>query len=368
MLKKLIVFIIVFTLLPIKSYAFEISSHAAILIEANTRQIIYKNNADVRMGMASTTKIMTALVALENSDIKRTITISKNAERQEGSSIYLRAGDCITLEDLLYGLMLNSGNDAAMAIAESIGESSLDFVKKMNEYAVNLGCKDTHFSNPSGLPEKDHYSTARDMAIIMSHAMENKKFREIVSAKEYKIELPGSKTYLCNHNKLLWMYRYCVGGKTGYTKSNGRCLVSCAEKDGIKLIAVTLDDRDDWNDHISLFDYGFEKVKTKKIISKNDIISTRQIGNRRINLIAGEDFYIPVCGIIKSSCKIYIDNLPKNIEVGTQIGYADIYSGKYKISRIPLLSGQSFEEKNPFKRYVSIFIKNILLTKKHNSD
>lgn len=370
MLKKITVFMIIFTLLPINTYAFETSSNAAILIEAHTGQVLYHDNADVRMGMASTTKIMTALVAIENAEPDYMITVSENAANQEGSSIYLKAGDRVCLEDLLYGLMLNSGNDAAVAIAEGIGESLLDFTEKMNESAEKMGCIDTHFSNPSGLPDDNHYSTAKDMATIMSYAMKNEQFRKIVAAKEYKIVLPGSETYLKNHNKLLWMYPYCIGGKTGYTKSNGRCLVSCAEKDGVELIAVTLDDRDDWNDHISLFEYGFGKVKLKKIIDKNDIITTRRIGDTKINLIAGEDFFVPVSGFVKNiSCRVYTkDSIKNGVDIGEKIGYADIYSGKNKLGSISLLSGQSVHMNNPFKLYMSILKKNILFEKKHNSD
>ncbi len=343
MLKKITAIFIAFSLIPCVSYAVSTSAESCILIGADTRQILYNNNGYEKMGMASTTKIMTAIVALENCDSNKIVTVSENAQNQEGSSIYLRAGDEIKLLDLIYGLMLNSGNDAAVAIAEGVAKDVNSFVSMMNEKARKIGCKNTHFKNPSGLADPEHFSTAYDLALIMAYAMENEEFSKIVSTKEYQIENENSITYLRNHNKLLWQTSTCIGGKTGFTKANGRCLVSVAEKDGKRVIAVTLNDRDDWNDHKNLYEYGFGKLKKVRIISKNDILLTKTIRGTKVNLLADKN----VEGFLKNgekkklSCKIYLEeSVNSNISFGSRIGWADIFVDKFKVDTIPLKSGQ----------------------------
>lgn len=362
MLKKITIFLMLM-LLPVNVSAASTAAKGSVLIEAHTRQILYRDNADIKMGMASTTKIMTALIAIENGSMDDLITVSDNAQRQEGSSIYLRAGEQVKLIDLLYGLMLNSGNDAAAAIAEGIGGDIDGFVEMMNEKAAGMGCKNTHFTNPSGLPDSEHYSTAYDMAIIMSYAMENEVFREIVSTKEYQISMTGSLTYLKNHNKLLWKSPDCIGGKTGFTKANGRCLVSCAKRGEAELIAVTLDDANDWRDHISLYDYGFDKVKMINVIKKNDILCTRRIYGTKVNILSADNFSVYAAGNKNMSCKIHLnEQMPEFIYTGTQLGYAEIFSGKYKVGNIKIISGQDVSKTpNPFKEYMRIMMKNILL-------
>lgn len=347
MLKKIIICLSAAVLFPFNAYAAKTSAQAAVLMNAVTRQILYSDNADKKMAPASTTKIMTALIAIENGDLEDTVTVSKDAEIQEGSSVYLRAGDEITLKDLLYGLMLNSGNDAAVAIAEKIGGTCENFTVMMNERAYEMGCTDTNFENSSGLPGENHYSTAHDMAVIMSYAMENPTFREIVSAKNYTISTLSSETFLKNHNKLLWTYPDCIGGKTGYTRAGGRCLVSCARRDDIPLICVTFDDPNDWSDHISLMDYGFDNTERKKIIKNNDILCTRKIDGEKVNILSCDDFYIPVSGKTKITCRTHL-NYRKNIEVGTPLGYAEIYCGGYRVGKIDLKSGQNLSKRKVF--------------------
>lgn len=350
MLKKIMVLFMLFSFLcPKVSYATGTSAESAIIINADTRQVLYADNAYKRLGMASTTKIMTALVALEMGNTTDIIEVSVNAQNQEGSSIYLRTGEKLTLEDLLYGLMLNSGNDAAVAIAEGVGGSVEDFVKIMNEKAKEIGCRDTHFANPNGLNDPEHYSTAYDMAILMAHAMENDAFRKIVSTKEYQITTPSTTTYLRNHNKLLWQYEYCIGGKTGYTRATGRCFVSAAERDGVELVAVTLNDRDDWRDHKNLHDYAFGEVKKITAISANEILCTRKIRGVRVNILAKEDFDVALKGGKKRGmiCKIHLDETVNGeIRYGTQLGYADVFVGDFRVGSVELISGQSVED-NP---------------------
>lgn len=353
MFKKITALILAFMIFSPRANALETSAGSAVLINAKTRQVIYESDAKVRRGMASTTKIMTALIALENKNTTDMVVVSENAQNQEGSSVYLRKGDEVTLSNLLYGLMLNSGNDAAVAIAEACGGSVEAFVEMMNEKAKELRLSDTHFTNPSGLPDDEHYSTAYDMAILMSYAMENEEFCKIVSTKEEQIKTESATTYLCNHNKLLWQYEYCIGGKTGYTKSNGRCFVSYAKKDGVETVAVTLDDKDDWRDHIALHDYGFEKLKKEKVVEKYEILCTRKIRGVRVNILADDNFEIALLEGKRKDivCKIHLDEaVNEQINYGTPIGFGEMYVDDSPVGRIGLISGSSVKEplKNVF--------------------
>ncbi len=330
------------------AYAFGTGAEGSVLIEADTKQIIFADRENKRLPMASTTKIMTALVALEKGNLKDIIKVSENAQNQEGSSVYLRAGDEISLEDLLFGLMLNSGNDAAVAIAEGVGGDSEGFVRMMNEKAAEIGLKNTEFQNPNGLSAEGHYSSAYDLALIFSKAMEFEEFRRIVSKKEYQIKTGGAVTYLRNHNRLLWQYDGCIGGKTGYTKDSGRCLVSCAERDGVRLICVTLNDRNDWQDHKNMFEYGFSKLEKVQIIEKGTILCTKNTKLGRINVLASEDFSVPLLGGNKRGLSLLVNlKIPeKEISVGSDIGYGDVFLNNEKIGRISLMSGQEYHDKS----------------------
>ncbi len=238
------------------------SAESAILIEATGENVIYEHNADHRMPMASTTKIMTALCAIESGDITRRVKISADAVGVEGSSIYLKAGEELTLEDLLYALMLASANDAAAAIAIEVSGSIDKFAELMNERARALGCENTHFTNPHGLDNEEHYTTARDLARITAAALENETFRTIVST--YKRTIPmegGGVRLLLNHNRLLRTEENVIGVKTGFTKRSGRCLVTAAERDGVTVVAVTLHDPDDWRDHTAMLELGLDSYR-----------------------------------------------------------------------------------------------------------
>ncbi len=270
-------------IIPQKGYGTElsVSAQAAVLIEKESGRVLYSKNPDERLPMASTTKIMTAICAIENKsgDMDKTIEISSSAAGVEGSSMYLEKGEKMTMKELLYGLMLSSGNDAAVAIAEEVSGDCESFANLMNKKAEEMTLKNTHFTNPNGLPDDEHYSTARDMAIITAYALSNAEFSEIVSSKSYKIEGDG-KAYprvLSNHNKLLSMYEGCIGVKTGFTKAAGRCLVSAAQRDGMTLIAVTLNAPNDWSDHASMFDFGFSNYKYTLVTLKDDPVSSVEI-------------------------------------------------------------------------------------------
>lgn len=234
-----------------------VSAQAYILYDAETGEVLAASAADQRLPCASTTKIMTALVVLELLSLDDVVTISDEQVRVEGSSMYLRAGETVTVSDLLYGLLLASGNDAALALAEAAAGSKEQFAERMNEKAASLGLTDTHFTNPSGLHEPEHYTTAHDLAVLMAAAMQNPVFATITGTRE--AVLPGRT--VVNHNKLLHQVPGVDGGKTGYTKSAGRCLVSTARRCGRRLIVVTLNAPDDWKDHARLYDYGFAQYQ-----------------------------------------------------------------------------------------------------------
>lgn len=234
--------------------AVDVSARSAVLYEPETGTVLYAKDADTARQIASTTKIMTAVVVLENADISEIVTVPKQCTGIEGTSMYLKENEKLSVSDLLYGLMLQSGNDAAITLAHHVGNGKVEkFVEMMNDTARKIGMKNTNFKNPNGLTEEGHCSTAYDMALLSAYAMKIPKFAEIVSTKSKSV----AGRALSNHNKLLRMYDGAEGIKTGFTKAAGRCLVSSATRGNMRLIAVTLNAPDDWDDHIGLFDFGF---------------------------------------------------------------------------------------------------------------
>jgi len=290
---SLILLCFVASIFPVSASAVSVSAECACLIDAATGRVIYDKNMEKRHTMASTTKIMTALVAIENSDPESVVTVSGNAAGVEGTSLYLKKGQKATMEDLLYGLMLQSGNDAAVAIAEAVGNSVDEFARMMNERAAKAGVSNTSFKNPNGLDEEGHYTTAYDLAIITKEAMSNAVFAKIVSTKSKSI-LNSTQT-VSNHNKMLRMYEGCTGVKTGFTKKSGRCLVTAAERNGVEMIAVTLNAPDDWNDHRALLDYGFETTERFPVILKGMTVNSIPVVNgsaQSVEVVAADEFYI----------------------------------------------------------------------------
>jgi len=272
--------LIVFALLPcpiaVKAAPAEdvtvpsVSAEAAVLMADG--EVIWSKNADERLPMASTTKIMTAVVALENGDITKEVKVNRKACGVEGSSIYLNAGEILTLEDLLYALLLESANDAAAAIACEVAGSVEDSAVMMNDTAQRLELKNSHFMNPHGLDNPEHYTTAEDLAKLTDYALKNETFAKIVSTYKKTIPLHGDEgvRMLLNHNKLLKRYDDVIGVKTGFTKHSGRCLVSAAERNGLTVIAVTLNAPDDWTDHRNMHEYGFSQYVHKTLASPGE--------------------------------------------------------------------------------------------------
>ncbi len=241
-----------------------LSAKAAILIDAQTGTVIAEKNERQKMPMASTTKIMSALLLLESGDLDTEFKVDNEAIKVEGSSMGLCEDDIVTKRALCYGMLLPSGNDAANETAVLLAGSAEKFAEMMNKRAEQIGLKDTHFVTPSGLHDPNHYSTAYDMAMLTREALKNEDFCEICGTKKAKLEFgnPPYERWLVNTNKLLTMYDNCIGVKTGFTDEAGRCLVSAAEKNGVTLICVTLNASDDWNDHMKMYDYGFSVAKS----------------------------------------------------------------------------------------------------------
>lgn len=248
---------------------YELSAQSAILVCADTGDVLYEKNPDDKMLIASITKIMTAIIVIENCDMDEQVKIKPEWSAVEGSSMYLKPDEYYTVSELLTGLLLVSGNDAATALACNMCGDELSFAVKMNEKANELGMSNSSFRNPHGLDDPEHYSTARDMAILASYCMENDIFRDIVSRSYATVK---DQTYV-NHNRLLREYDGCMGVKTGYTMAAGRTLVSCADRNGMRLVCVTLNAPDDWNDHKYLLDMGFENYRIASYSDNNFRVS-----------------------------------------------------------------------------------------------
>lgn len=252
---------------PANAEVMELSAKSSVLINADTFEILRSDNAHKRMSMASTTKLMTALILAEQRTPYKIITVTNEMVTVEGSSMGLLAGDSVTYYDLLVGMMLSSGNDAANTAAISVAGSIEKFAELMNKKAAELGMVNTNFVTPSGLDSDNHYSTAYDMALLGAAVLKNDVLREIVSAESLTVTFgnPPYRRRLYNHNKLLNQYEYCIGLKTGFTKKSGRCLVSAAKKNDATVVAVTLNAPDDWNDHKKLLEFGLSKVNAKDL-------------------------------------------------------------------------------------------------------
>lgn len=294
-----------------------VSASCAILVDAESGRVLMEKNADEERAIASITKLMTALVAVEStSDLDRTVTIEKEWTQAEGSSMYLREGEELTLRELLYGLLLVSGNDAALAIAGFCAGDTDTFVEWMNLRAQELGMEHTHFVNPNGLPAEGHYSTAADMAKLAIVVMEQPDLAEIVGTKSVTM----SGRTMTNHNKLLWRYEGCVGMKTGYTDAAGRTLVSCAERDGQRLIAVTLNAPNDWADHAAMFDYGFSQWPSILLASAGRDFRTLPVTGSLVRFVPVQverDVRYPLAADERVTVKI---DLPDQVEAPVEEG------------------------------------------------
>ena len=271
-----------------------VSAQSALLMDAATGRVLFEHNGDRRSLIASTTKIMTGLLVAEDCALDAEVAVPKEALLTEGSSMYLKQGEILTVEALLYGLMLHSGNDAAIALAMYHSGSVEAFVQKMNQKAEELSLQDTHFENPHGLDAEGHYSTAYDLAKLTAFALENPVFYEVVSTRT----ITAAGRTLTNHNRLLRQYDGCIGVKTGYTRAAGRILVSAAERQGRRLICVTIHAPHDWKDHTALLDYGFGHYREYSVADPGQIMGRVPVlcGSEPAQAVVRDGIQLPVSG------------------------------------------------------------------------
>ncbi|RYL94849.1 D-alanyl-D-alanine carboxypeptidase [Sporolactobacillus sp. THM7-4] len=353
--------ILCFSLLPGQARAEQpgVSAQSAVLMDQSSGRVLFEKNSHEKLPIASITKVMTAILAIESGKMDKTVIVSPKAATTEGSSVYLKPGEKIKLKDLVYGLMLRSGNDASIAIAEAVARSVTGFSLLMNEKARELGMVDTHFTNPSGLDHPNHYSTACDMAILTQYAMKSPVFRKIFKTRIYRAPATNKENVRLwhNKNKLLTGYEYSTGGKTGFTKASGRTLISTASKGDLDLIAVTINDRDDWKDHRQLFDWAFAEFQRVEVVRKGKIKA--RLGNLyEGHLFSKSSLFLPLTKDEQRSFtkKLILIKLPGNVENWTPpspIGRLEIVLDGRTIHSVPLYYKQKSVEKK--RGFWSIF-------------
>ena len=332
------------SLFPVKVSA--ISAKSYILLDGTTGRVLQQYNGQDKSLIASTTKIMTALVICEQCNVLDRVRIPAQAVGVEGSSMYLKENEVLTVQELLYGLMLHSGNDAAVALAIYCGGTVEGFAQLMNDKARSLGLYNTHFVNPNGLDAPGHYSTAEDMAKLAAYAMENPVFAQTVSTKSVKT----ADRYLTNHNKLLWQVDGADGVKTGYTKAAGRILVSSACRDGRRLICVTMNDPNDWVDHKALLESGFRDYSVRRIVSAGQCLGTVSVAGGQqgtVNLLAGEDFSFSLTR--DESVQIVLPPMGfvyAPVVAGKSAGYASVCVDGNVVAKVPLVYAATVEMEN----------------------
>lgn len=323
-----------------------ITGEAAVLLDLGTGRFLYEKNADQVMYPASTTKILTTLVAVQKGRLNDRITMSESAVYAGGSAIWSTAGEEFSLEELLWSVLLGSANDAATAVAEHLGGSVEDFMVMMNEEARRLGARNTHFVNPHGLHHEQHYTTARDLALIARAALDEPLIREMAGTKTYQLSRadPDVLSLLVNHNKLLWRYEGAIGLKTGYTSQAGQCLVSAAERNGRALLAVVLKSEGNniWSDSVTLLDYGFERFRALVPVTEGDKICSVPVvfgdGEAILRAGSGLTHVVPVDEPAPVRWELHLERelvapLHRDEKVGTLLVYCD----DAEIGQVPVL-------------------------------
>ncbi len=366
-LRKIFAFllcIIIFFVFLVPSVSAEtpsVSAKAAIVMCPDTREVLYAKNATERLPMASTTKIMTALLLAEEPDLSKTVTVTKEMVTVEGSSMGLLPGDTVSYRDLLYGMLLASGNDAANTTAIVLAGSVLGFAARMNQRASELGMKNTSFVTPSGLDDENHFTTAYDMALLTSAALENKIFRAACSSKNATLTYgnPPYRRTLSNHNKLLGQYEGLIGVKTGFTKRSGRCLVTAAERDGERVVAVTLNAPNDWQDHTALLDFGFKSVTVCKP-TVPDFSDTVPIISGDCDLVRIRCEPVSIClangSDARITSKVFVPKfIYATINAGETVGKVEYYLDNRLIASSILFSEADVNLKNPNKPFWNRF-------------
>lgn len=334
----------------------EVSAKSAIVIEAATGRVLYEKSAEERRYPASTTKTMTLIVALEHANLDDIVTTSANAASTEGSSLWLSEGEQLKLRDLLYGIMLVSGNDATVAVAEHISGSVDNFAKLMTEKAHAIGAKNTNFTNSSGLPDPNHYSTAHDLATIAAYGYKNPLFNEIVGTKHKVIPWPGKDhdRDLYNENRMLYLTEGGNGVKTGYTDAAGRCLISGANRNNVQIIAVVLDSERMWEDSMALLDYGFTRVKPTTFINQGDLMKTVRVTDGKtdiVRLVTNGSISVPVADNEKGEFTTVVDapaKLEAPITQGQKLGVVRTLYKNTEVASVDLVAADTVDRKSFF--------------------
>lgn len=354
MIRKISILIVLFILIMsnlVVASNLNVSGQSYILIEENSGRVLLENNSHKKMAMASTTKIMTALIAIERGRLDDVVLIGEDSVNVEGSSIYLGVGEKVKMIDLIYGLMLRSGNDSAVAIANHISKSEEDFVSLMNQKAKLIGAKNTNFMNPHGLHHENHYSTAYDLSLITREAFKYSEFENISNSKVYT----GSRereNYFVNKNKTLWEYEGGDGVKIGYTMSSGRCLVSSATRNNMRLIAVSLNAPNWFNDNYKLMDYGFNNYKLYNIYEKDQLITQANViegVKEKIPLVSERDFLYPLRKEEVDKIKLNVNILNEinaPIKKGDILGEVEVYLEGSFIRRDNLIAKYDVDRKS----------------------
>jgi D-alanyl-D-alanine carboxypeptidase (penicillin-binding protein 5/6) len=345
------------------------SARAAVIMDVNSGRILYSKNMDEKLAMASTTKIMTTLVAIESGRLEEKVTVSRKASYTGGSSIYLRQGERHSVKDLLYAIMLRSGNDAAVAVAEHIGGSADGFADLMNQKAQEIGAINTRFANPHGLDVAGHYTTAHDLALITAYALKNPVFADIVRSKKKTIEGPPNENWdrvMINKNKMLWQFDGGDGVKTGFTNKAGRCLVSSATRNGMQLVCVVLNCGPMWEDSTALLEYGFKNYSNERVVDKNSIFKVVEVKNGKEKFVAvmpTEDFYLPLKAGERENVKLSSKNMltaQAPLIKGDDAGKLEVYLDNKLLRTIKLEYTESVESNSPFF-YLKTILRDYLL-------
>ena len=342
MLKRIVCILTSLILLvPCTAYGAYSSASSAIVMDADTFEILFQKNIYEERSIASTTKILTSYIACESDRLDEKVTVTDEMVNTVGTSLGLRAGNKITLYDLVVGMLLASGNDAANCVALYLGETFDGFAQIMNKTAADIGMKNSYFVTPSGLDENNHHSSAYDMALLAAKAMQNKTFAEICAMKSKDVMISGKKQIIYNHNKLLSFMDDCVGVKTGFTKKAGRCLVSAAKRDGVMLICVTLNDADDWNEHMALYNECFGYYSSAHF---EDKLSLNIVGaqNNSVNAVYSADLSVLNSGNTVAEI-YYFPIIYAPVNKGDELGFAVIKYKDKEISRVPILADESIE-------------------------
>ncbi len=338
-MKKLLLILGFLLLFPINVKAVDVSATSIILMDIDSRKVLYEKDIHNKRSVASISKVMTAILAIESGKLDEVVVIGEEIEEAYGSGIYIKQGEEMTLRDLVYGLLLRSGNDAAYSIAKFVGGSVDNFVKMMNDKAIELGMLETTFNNPCGLDEQGgNLSTAYDMALLTSYNMQNEIYREITKTKKHTVKTNMNYYSWTNKHKLLFSYKYATGGKTGYTDIARRTLITTASRDNLNLVVVSLNDGDDFSDHKELFEYGFNNYKNYKILESGLIDIPGETYYKDYNLKLNTDYYYPLMENEKNSVIVKFELEKKRVfNDNDVVGKAYVYTGDKKIYETDIL-------------------------------